>query len=105
MQNNLIGKTVTFKTFFKMTDKLEDAELKLKSNCIKKDRKYIRSFFLASGKIEGVSTAGEGMSMSPCLIVSNMKFINKDDKKKLFDKSNASIPLLYVFFDQVESIK
>ena len=104
MIQNLIGKKLTFKSFFQMTSKLETAEMEVKRKAIQKEKKYERSFFLTSGVIEGITSAGEGMSLSPCLIVSNAKFVNKEDKKKLFIKSNASILLTYVFFDQIISI-
>lgn len=104
MNNNLIGRKVYYKAYFKMTDKYEAEELVEQKRCIKKDEKYERFYFLCEGLIEALGQAGDGMNSSPCLIISNVKMVNKPDIKKLSDKDNASISLTYCFFDQVISL-
>jgi len=103
MNNNLIGKVVYYKAFFAMTDKYEADELLEQKRCMKKEERYKRSYFISKGLVEGIGQAGDGMNSAPCLIISSVKLVNKQDLKKLKDKDNAIIPLTYCFFDQVIS--
>lgn len=104
MDNNLIGRKVYYKAYFAMLDKYEAEELVEQKRCIKKEEKYKRFYFLCEGNVEALGQAGDGMNSSPCLIISNVKIVNKPDVKRLKDKDNASIPLTYCFFDQIISL-
>lgn len=105
---NLIGKKVRFEMNFALTKKEFEIQEKKKQQYFAKMDAFsnfkLRSF-LCEAIIIGHSTAGTGDSFAPCLLVQDLRLVNKKDEKYLKDKTDKESKMSHVFLHQVTDIK
>lgn len=101
---DLIGKQITYTSYNRVSVKENDRLEKLKKESFKKMKKFQTPGFVYTGKIEDISHAGDGVSVHPCLVISNSVLVDKTERKKLLNKSEAKMALNYCFFTDVIKI-